>query len=99
MNKTELIAAIATKTELTKVDTGKAVDALLEILVDTVAKGDSVSFVGFGTFKPMKRAAREGRNPKTGALLKIAATTVPKFAAGAAFKQKVAAAKSAGKKK
>lgn len=99
MNKTELIAAVSAKSELTKVDAGKALDALLETIIDTVAKGDDVSLIGFGAFKAATRAAREGRNPQTGATLKIAATTVPKFTAGATFKQKVAAAKSTGKKK
>jgi len=93
MNKTELVAAIAAKSELTKVDAGKALDALLETIIDTVAKGDDVALVGFGAFKATKRAAREGRNPKTGATIKIAAATVPKFSPGATFKQTVAAAK------
>lgn len=90
MNKTELIAAVAAKSQLTKVDAGKAVDALLETIVETVAKGDDISLVGFGAFKATKRAAREGRNPKTGEKLTIAASTAPKFTPGAAFKQAVA---------
>jgi DNA-binding protein HU-beta len=63
-----------------------------------VSKGDSVTLVGFGTFKPAKRAARTGKNPKTGATLKIPATTVPKFSAGATFKAAVAGKKAAKKK-
>jgi DNA-binding protein HU-beta len=64
---------------------------LVEEIVTAVAKGDSVTLVGFGTFKSAARAAREGKNPKTGEKIKIAATTVPKFSAGATFKQEVAA--------
>ncbi len=93
MNKIELIAAIAEKSQLTKADAGKALDALLETVIETVAKGDDVSLIGFGAFKATKRAAREGKNPKTGEKLNIAETTVPKFAAGATFKQAVATAK------
>jgi DNA-binding protein HU-beta len=97
MNKSELIDAIATRTDLSKVAASKALDAFIETIVDAVAKGDGVSLVGFGSFKAAARAAREGKNPKTGEKIKIAATTVPKFSAGATFKASVAAAK--GKKK
>jgi DNA-binding protein HU-beta len=97
MNKSELIDAIATRTDLSKVAASKALDAVIETIVDAVAKGDGVSLVGFGSFKAAARAAREGKNPKTGEKIKIAATTVPKFSAGATFKASVAAAK--GKKK
>ena len=97
MNKSELIDAIAAKTELSKVASGKALDAVIETVVQAVAKGDTVSLVGFGSFKAAARAAREGKNPKTGEKIKIAATTVPKFSAGATFKATVAAKK--GKKK
>ena len=96
MNKSELIDAIAAKTELSKVASGKALDAVIEAIVQAVAKGDGVSLVGFGSFKASPRAAREGKNPKTGEKIKIAATTVPKFSAGATFKAAVA---SKGKKK
>lgn len=99
MNKSEFIDAIAAKTELSKVASGKALDAVIEIIVQAVAKGDGVSLVGFGSFKAAARAAREGKNPKTGEKIKIAATTVPKFSAGATFKSTVAAAKTKGKKK
>ena len=88
---------ISTRTELSKVASGKALDAVIEAIVDAVAKGDGVSLVGFGSFKAAARAAREGKNPKTGEKIKIAATTVPKFSAGATFKATVANAK--GKKK
>ena len=99
MNKSELIDAIAAKTELSKVASGKALDAVIEAIVQAVAKGDGVSLVGFGSFKASPRAAREGKNPKTGEKIKIAATTVPKFTAGATFKAAVAAAKTSKKKK
>ncbi|MDR1708702.1 MAG: HU family DNA-binding protein [Candidatus Accumulibacter sp.] len=99
MNKSELIDAIASKAELSKVASGKALDAVLETIEYAVAKGDGVSLVGFGSFKAAARAAREGKNPKTGEKIKIPATTVPKFSAGATFKKAVAAAHSKGKKK
>jgi len=90
MNKSELIDAIAAEAELTKVDAAKALDAVLGAIVAAVASGDSVSLIGFGSFKASARAAREGKNPKTGEKLSIAATTVPKFTAGANFKAAVA---------
>ena len=99
MNKSELIDAIAAKTELSKAASGKALDAIVQTIEQAVAKGDSVSLVGFGTFKSAARAAREGKNPKTGEKIKIAATTVPKFSAGATFKATVAAAAKGKKKK
>ncbi len=98
MNKTELIEAIAKSSELTKADAERAVSAMIATVVKTVAKGDTVTLVGFGTFKSSKRAARTGRNPATGAVLKIAATTVPRFTAGATFKATVAGKKAAKKK-
>lgn len=90
MNKSELIDAIAEESGLTKVDAAKALDAITGAIVNAVASGDSVSLIGFGTFKASARAAREGQNPKTGEKLTIAATTVPKFSAGATFKAAVA---------
>ena len=90
MNKSELIDAIAAKAELSKAAAGRALDAAVETITKAVAKGDQVTLVGFGSFKPAKRAARVGKNPKTGAAIKIAATTVPKFTAGASFKAAVA---------
>jgi DNA-binding protein HU-beta len=95
MNKSELIEALATKTEVTKAAAGKSIEALLEIITASVAKGDDVALIGFGTFKASKRAARAGKNPKTGEALKIAATTVPTFKAGAGFKAAVAPKKKA----
>lgn len=90
MNKSELITAISETSGLTKIDAGKALDAVVNTIVGAVANGDSVSLVGFGTFKSSARAAREGKNPKTGEKLAIAATTVPKFSAGTVFKAAVA---------
>jgi DNA-binding protein HU-beta len=103
MNKSELVEAVADKTEMTKAAAGAAVEALLETIAEAVAKGEAVTLIGFGTFEARKRAARTGKNPRTGEALKIAATTVPAFKAGKGFKEKVAAAagkkgKKAGKK-
>jgi nucleoid DNA-binding protein/predicted GIY-YIG superfamily endonuclease len=94
MNKSELIEAIAKSAELTKADAERALNATIEAVVKTVAKGDTVTLVGFGTFKSSKRAARTGRNPATGAAIKIAASTVPRFTAGATFKTAVAGKKA-----
>jgi DNA-binding protein HU-beta len=90
MNKSELIEALAAKADLSKAAAGRALDILMEEIVTAVVKGDSVTLVGFGTFKSAARAARDGKNPKTGETIKIKATTVPKFSAGANFKEKVA---------
>lgn len=99
MNKSELVDAIAAGAEISKAAAARALDTAVETITKAVAAGDSVTLVGFGTFKASARAAREGKNPKTGEKIKIAATTVPKFSAGATFKATVAAAKSKGKKK
>ena len=98
MNKSDLCDAIAKEADLSKSAATRLLDAVLSAISSTVAKGDSVGLVGFGTFKSSKRAARVGRNPQTGKELKIAATTVPKFSAGAAFKAAVSGKKSAKKK-
>lgn len=98
MNKSELIDAVAAKTDLSKAAAGRAVEAVLDAVVETVAKGGSVAVIGFGTFEARKRAARNGKNPKTGEAIKIAATTVPAFKPGKAFKDKVAAKKASKKK-
>ena len=90
MNKSELIDALAAKTHTTKAAAGQAIDALIDIITAEVAKGEDVTLIGFGTFKPSQREARTGRNPKTGEPLTIAATTVPTFKAGAGFKAAVA---------
>ncbi len=89
MNKTELVAAIAEKTELSKKDSEKAVKAFVEVVTEQLAKGEKVTLIGFGTFEVTKRAAREGRNPQTGKKIKIAAAKMPKFKAGASLKETV----------
>jgi DNA-binding protein HU-beta len=99
MNKSELVEVAAKEAGVTKAAADKVLSAIVGAVVQTVAGGDSVTLVGFGTFKPAQRAARTGKNPKTGATLKIPATTVPKFTAGTAFKAAVAPKKPAAKKK
>ncbi len=89
MNKTELVAAIADKAGLTKKDAEAAVKAFTDVVSAQLKKGDKVQLVGFGTFEVSKRAAREGRNPQTGAVMKIAASKAPKFKAGKALKDLV----------
>jgi len=81
MNRSELIEILATKSDISKAAAGRVLDTLIDTIQTTVKKGDTVSLVGFGTFKSAKRAARVGKNPQTGAALKIAAATVPKFTA------------------
>lgn len=98
MNKSELIEATAKAADISKAAADRALSAVIDAVVKAVSKGDTVTLVGFGSFKPAKRAARTGKNPKTGAPLKIAATTVPKFTAGASFKAAVAGKKAAKKK-
>jgi len=98
MNKSELIDVAAKEAGLTKAAAEKALAGMIGTIVKVVAKGDTVTLVGFGTFKSAKRAARTGKNPKTGAALKIPATTVPKFSAGSGFKAAVAGKKAAKKK-
>jgi nucleoid DNA-binding protein len=89
MNKTDLIAAIAEKAELSKADAGKALEGLIEAVKDTLKKGEDVALVGFGTFKLRSRAARTGRNPRTNEEIKIPASKVPAFTAGKALKDHV----------
>ena len=98
MNKSELIEVAAKEADISKAAAGKALDAIVAAVTKAVSKGDSVTLIGFGTFSSSKRAARTGRNPQTGKELKIAATTVPKFKAGAGFKAAVAGKKKAAKK-
>ena len=86
MNKTELVAEIAKNTGLTKVDSERAVEAFLNAVAATLKKGDEVRLVGFGTFSVSERKATEGRNPRTGETIKIAACKQPKFKAGKALK-------------
>ena len=86
MNKTELIAAIAFETGLSKKGAEAALKAFTDIVERELKKGNKVQLVGFGTFEVSKRAAREGRNPQTGDTMKIAASKAPKFKAGKALK-------------
>ena len=85
MNKNELISAIASETGLTKTDSAKAIDALVHCVTKALKKADEVRLVGFGTFSVAKRAATTGRNPRTGAAIKIPARKVAKFKAGKAL--------------
>ncbi len=89
MNKTELIAAIAEKTELSKKDSEKAVKAFIDVVTEELVKGEKIQLVGFGTFEVSERAAREGRNPLTGASMSIPASKAPKFKVGKALKDAV----------
>ena len=93
MNKTELIAAIAERTELSKKDAEAALKAFTETVAEELVKGGKVQLVGFGTFEVVERAAREGRNPQTGKAMKIKASKAPKFKAGKALKDAVNAPK------
>ena len=90
MNKAELIAAVAEKTDLSKKDAEKAVNAAIETITDTLKKGDKVQIVGFGAFDVKERAARIGRNPQTKKEIKIPASKIPQFKAGKALKDAVA---------
>ncbi len=86
MKKVELVEAMAQKTGLTKADSARALDAMLEALTKSLKKGEKTTLVGFGTFGVSKRKARVGRNPQTGAEVKIAARVVPGFKAGSKLK-------------
>ncbi|MCD8023906.1 MAG: HU family DNA-binding protein [Candidatus Gastranaerophilales bacterium] len=89
MNKEELVKEIASKTQISQKSTSEVVGALLDTIQKTVSKGKKVTLVGFGSFEGRKRAARTGRNPQTGKEIKIAAKTVPAFAASKKFKELV----------
>ena len=89
MNKSELVAALAEKTEMTKKSAEASLNALVEIVTDELKNGEKIQLVGFGTFETRKRAARKGRNPDTGEEMKISASTVPVFKAGKALKDSV----------
>jgi DNA-binding protein HU-beta len=93
MNKAELIDAVAKDAKLSKKDAAAAVDAVIDIVTNTLKKGDKVTLVGFGTWEVRKRAARKGVNPQTGEAIKIKATKVVAFKPGAALKQTVAGKK------
>lgn len=89
MNKTEFIAAVAAQAEISKKDAEKAVNAVLAVTTDSLSKGEKVQLVGFGTFEVRERSAREGKNPRTGEVIEIAASKVPAFKAGRALKEEV----------
>ena len=89
MNKTELVAAVATKADLSKKDAEAAVKAVLDAVTEALADGEKVALVGFGTFEVKERAARTGKNPRTGEAIEMPASKVPSFKAGAALKNAV----------
>ncbi len=89
MNKAELIAQVAEKSDMTKKDAEKAVSAMLAAIEEALARGDKVQLVGFGTFEVRERAARKGRNPQTGEEIEIAAARVPVFKAGKSLREVV----------
>ena len=89
MNKSDLIDSVAASADLSKASAGRAVDAVLDGISGALGNGDSVSLVGFGTFSVRHRAARDGRNPQTGAPMHIPASKVPGFKAGKGLKDKV----------
>ncbi|KAB2834797.1 MAG: HU family DNA-binding protein [Candidatus Nucleicultricaceae bacterium] len=89
MNKNDLIEQVAKTTKLAKTDVTKVVNSAFESITKCLKKGDTATFVGFGTFSTSKRKAREGRNPRTGAKIKIAASVQPKFRPGKSLKEAV----------
>jgi len=93
MNKSQLISAVASDSGLSKTDSSRAIESLIDTVTRTLKKGDEVSITGFGKFSVVNRAARQGVNPRTGERVKIKASKAPKFSAGATLKQAV------GKKK
>lgn len=97
MNKGELVDAVAAKVEVTKKEADAIITATIEAIMEAVTSGEKVTLVGFGSFEPRERKERDGRNPKTGETMKIAASTVPVFSAGKGFKDKVAPTKEPAK--
>ena len=89
MNKSDLIAAVAAKTGETKKNAEASINAVIDVIAETLAKGDKIQLVGFGSFEVRSRAARKGRNPQTGKEMKIAAKKAPVFKAGKALKDAV----------
>ena len=89
MNKADLVNLVAARTELTKTDVSLVVDAAIDTIIDSVVEGKKVSILGFGSFEPRDRSARQGLNPKTGQKIKIPAKRVPAFTAGKMFKDRV----------
>lgn len=90
MNKGELVDKVAEKAQVTKKEADAVITATIDSIMEAVSSGEKVTLVGFGSFEPRERKAREGRNPKTGDKMEIPATTVPAFSAGKLFKEKVA---------
>jgi len=90
MNKTDLVAAVAEKSDLTKANAGRAVDAVLDAITEGLKSGNTITLLGFGTFSVKERAARTGRNPQTGATIEIKASSVPTFKAGKGLKDALA---------
>ena len=89
MNKSELVDAIASSADISKASAGRALDAMVDTITESLRKGDPVALVGFGTFSVKDRAARQGRNPQTGATIQIPAARVPGFKAGKGLKEAV----------
>lgn len=89
MNKGEFVEALADRLEVSRAQADRTLSAVLDLITESVAKGEKVAFTGFGSFEVSSRAARTGRNPQTGATIKIAASKVPKFSAGASLKSAV----------
>jgi DNA-binding protein HU-beta len=89
MNKTQLIEAVAADSGLSKTDSSRAIESLLDMVTKTLKKGDEVSITGFGKFSVVKRAARQGVNPRSGERVKIKASKAPKFSPGASLKQAI----------
>ena len=89
MNKSELISSIADKSDLTKADAGRALDATISAITDSLTNGEAVTLIGFGTFEVRDRAARAGRNPRTGETIQIKASKNPAFKAGKSLKEAV----------
>ena len=86
MNKTDLVAAVSAKAEISKKDADEAVKAVFDAITEALAEGEKVALVGFGTFEVKTRAARTGKNPRTGEVIDIAETKIPSFKAGSALK-------------
>lgn len=99
MNKSDFISAVSDKTEVTKTDIDRILTTSIEVITDTLKSGDSVSFNGFGTYKPVTKAARTARNPMTGETVKVAAKTVVKFKPSAKLSEAVNIPKKKKKKK
>lgn len=99
MNKGELVDTIAATASISKKTADATLTATIEAIIEAVAAGDKVSLVGFGSFEPRERQARDGRNPQTGKTIRIPATKVPAFSAGKRFKEKVSSSKKTKKSK